>query len=203
MIAVSYWSDFCAVSQRFLRDFTLKPWCGTIRFSLIHLLCSLPWTLIRCFSDFVDYFTFGLTILHMQPLLFLLFPCFIFVPVLTLMLPLPPSVQFLCNSLMCSLASLLRCDVCWFWFLFFARYVDDLMKLKAQTRAEGNEFITWNDIQSCVDRVNIVVHEEHESKFFCSIHARFIRSAKIRCMSIQKVIDCLVVVSYVRYLGRY
>lgn len=38
------------------------------------------------------------------------------------------------------------------------------MKLKAQTRAEGNEFITWNDIQSCVDRVNIVVHEEHESK---------------------------------------
>ncbi|NXK17291.1 IQGA1 protein, partial [Arenaria interpres] len=42
------------------------------------------------------------------------------------------------------------------------RYIDDLMKLKAQTRAEGNAFITWNDIQSCVDRVNIVVHEEHE-----------------------------------------
>ncbi|NXI96308.1 IQGA1 protein, partial [Psophia crepitans] len=42
------------------------------------------------------------------------------------------------------------------------RYVDDLMKLKAQTRAEGNEFITWNDIQSCVDRVNTVVREEHE-----------------------------------------
>ncbi|NWW84564.1 IQGA1 protein, partial [Rhynochetos jubatus] len=42
------------------------------------------------------------------------------------------------------------------------RYIDDLMKLKAQTRAEGNEFITWNDIQSCVDRVNVVVHEEHE-----------------------------------------
>ncbi|NXC39144.1 IQGA1 protein, partial [Penelope pileata] len=42
------------------------------------------------------------------------------------------------------------------------RYIDDLMKLKAQIRAEGNEFITWNDIQSCVDRVNLVVHEEHE-----------------------------------------
>uniref|UniRef100_A0A8U7P917 IQ motif containing GTPase activating protein 1 n=1 Tax=Corvus moneduloides TaxID=1196302 RepID=A0A8U7P917_CORMO len=28
--------------------------------------------------------------------------------------------------------------------------------------AEGNEFITWNDIQSCVDHVNKVVHEEHE-----------------------------------------
>ncbi|NWS71161.1 IQGA1 protein, partial [Crotophaga sulcirostris] len=44
----------------------------------------------------------------------------------------------------------------------FQRYIDDLMKLKAQTRAEGNEFITWNDIQSCVDRVNVVVREEHE-----------------------------------------
>ncbi|XP_010157872.1 PREDICTED: ras GTPase-activating-like protein IQGAP1, partial [Eurypyga helias] len=42
------------------------------------------------------------------------------------------------------------------------RYIDELMKLKAQMRAEGNEFITWNDIQSCVDHVNIVVHEEHE-----------------------------------------
>ncbi|XP_067411480.1 ras GTPase-activating-like protein IQGAP1 isoform X2 [Emydura macquarii macquarii] len=42
------------------------------------------------------------------------------------------------------------------------RYIDDLMKLKAQAHTEGNEFVTWNDIQSCVDRVNIVVHEEHE-----------------------------------------
>ncbi|XP_030312557.1 ras GTPase-activating-like protein IQGAP1 [Calypte anna] len=42
------------------------------------------------------------------------------------------------------------------------RYIDDLMKLKAQARAERNEFVTWNDIQSCIDRVNIIVHEEHE-----------------------------------------
>ncbi|XP_010224361.1 PREDICTED: ras GTPase-activating-like protein IQGAP1 [Tinamus guttatus] len=42
------------------------------------------------------------------------------------------------------------------------RYIDDLMKLKAQTRVEGNEFISWNDIQSCVDRVNTAVHEEHQ-----------------------------------------
>ncbi|NXG53318.1 IQGA1 protein, partial [Psilopogon haemacephalus] len=42
------------------------------------------------------------------------------------------------------------------------RYIDDLMKLKSQARAEGNEFITWNDIQACVDRVNVAVHEEHE-----------------------------------------
>ncbi|NWZ08130.1 IQGA1 protein, partial [Agelaius phoeniceus] len=42
------------------------------------------------------------------------------------------------------------------------RYIDDLVKLKAERSAEGNEFITWNDIQSCVDHVNQVVHEEHE-----------------------------------------
>ncbi|NXA08604.1 IQGA1 protein, partial [Sapayoa aenigma] len=42
------------------------------------------------------------------------------------------------------------------------RYIDDLMKLKVQTSTKGNEFITWNDIQSCVDHVNKVVHEEHE-----------------------------------------
>ncbi|NWZ92044.1 IQGA1 protein, partial [Nesospiza acunhae] len=42
------------------------------------------------------------------------------------------------------------------------RYIDDLVKLKAERSAEENEFITWNDIQSCVDHVNKVVHEEHE-----------------------------------------
>ncbi|NWU02090.1 IQGA1 protein, partial [Urocynchramus pylzowi] len=42
------------------------------------------------------------------------------------------------------------------------RYIDDLVKLKAERSADGNEFITWNDIQSCVDHVNKVVHEEHE-----------------------------------------
>ncbi|NXR61707.1 IQGA1 protein, partial [Rhadina sibilatrix] len=42
------------------------------------------------------------------------------------------------------------------------RYIDDLVKLKAERNAEGSEFITWNDIQSCVDHVNKVVREEHE-----------------------------------------
>lgn len=41
------------------------------------------------------------------------------------------------------------------------RYVDELMKLKQQAREEGNEFITWNDIQGCVNQVNNTVHEEH------------------------------------------
>ncbi|XP_043409830.1 ras GTPase-activating-like protein IQGAP1 [Prionailurus bengalensis] len=42
------------------------------------------------------------------------------------------------------------------------RYLDELMKLKTQAHAENNGFITWNDIQACVDHVNLVVQEEHE-----------------------------------------
>lgn len=42
------------------------------------------------------------------------------------------------------------------------RYIDELLKLKAQARAEGNEFISWNDIQAAVDKVNTDVQEEHE-----------------------------------------
>lgn len=57
----------------------------------------------------------------------------------------------------CTLFSL---SFSWGW----GRYLDELMKLKAQARAENNEFITWNDIQACVDQVNLVVQEEHESE---------------------------------------
>ncbi|XP_029430405.1 ras GTPase-activating-like protein IQGAP1 [Rhinatrema bivittatum] len=42
------------------------------------------------------------------------------------------------------------------------RYIEDLLKLKARAREEGNEFVTWNDIQQCVHHVNTTVHEEHE-----------------------------------------
>ena len=46
----------------------------------------------------------------------------------------------------------------------WGRYLDELVKLKDQAHAEKNEFITWNDIQACVDHVNMVVQEEHESE---------------------------------------
>lgn len=182
-VTVSYWSDSRAVSQCFLMDFTLKPRCNTIRLSLVltpaHPPFSLPWTLIQCFSAF---FLFGnfvcLNLLHIcaghPPHSVFLSPHFQFQPSCYLS-------HFLYSSqcwVLCSLTSLLQCDVYWVWVLFSDRYIDDLVKLKAQTSAEGNEFITWNDIQSCVDHVNKVVHEEHESEFFCSTHARLIIAYK-------------------------
>ena len=36
------------------------------------------------------------------------------------------------------------------------------MRLKAAAREEGSDYLTWNDIQACIDQVNLTVHEEHE-----------------------------------------
>uniref|UniRef100_A0AAQ6IL79 IQ motif containing GTPase activating protein 1 n=1 Tax=Anabas testudineus TaxID=64144 RepID=A0AAQ6IL79_ANATE len=44
------------------------------------------------------------------------------------------------------------------------RYMDELMRLKAAARAEGSDYLTWNDIQACIDQVNLTVQEEHERK---------------------------------------
>ncbi|KAK1891744.1 Ras GTPase-activating-like protein IQGAP1, partial [Dissostichus eleginoides] len=42
------------------------------------------------------------------------------------------------------------------------RYMDELMRLKAAAREDGCDYLTWNDIQACIDQVNLTVHEEHE-----------------------------------------
>ena len=42
--------------------------------------------------------------------------------------------------------------------------MDELMRLKAGAREQGSEYLTWNDIQACVDQVNNTVQEEHESE---------------------------------------
>uniref|UniRef100_A0A8D3D219 IQ motif containing GTPase activating protein 2 n=1 Tax=Scophthalmus maximus TaxID=52904 RepID=A0A8D3D219_SCOMX len=42
------------------------------------------------------------------------------------------------------------------------RYADTLIKERAESLAKGQEFLTWNDVQKCIDTVNVQVHEEHE-----------------------------------------
>uniref|UniRef100_A0A3P8VPK8 IQ motif containing GTPase activating protein 1 n=1 Tax=Cynoglossus semilaevis TaxID=244447 RepID=A0A3P8VPK8_CYNSE len=42
------------------------------------------------------------------------------------------------------------------------RYMDELMRLKAAAREQGSDYLTWNDIQACIDHVNMTVQEEHE-----------------------------------------
>jgi len=57
-------------------------------------------------------------------------------------------------------------------FLIPCRYIDELIRLKAAAREAGSDYLTWNDIQACVDLVNGTVLEEHESKH--GIHPQFI-----------------------------
>uniref|UniRef100_A0A8C9SQM9 IQ motif containing GTPase activating protein 1 n=1 Tax=Scleropages formosus TaxID=113540 RepID=A0A8C9SQM9_SCLFO len=42
------------------------------------------------------------------------------------------------------------------------RYMDELMRLKNAAQEDGSKYLTWNDIQACIDQVNTAVHEEHE-----------------------------------------
>ncbi|XP_041643206.1 ras GTPase-activating-like protein IQGAP2 [Cheilinus undulatus] len=42
------------------------------------------------------------------------------------------------------------------------RYADTLIKEREEALAKGQEFLTWNDVQKCIDTVNVQVHEEHE-----------------------------------------
>lgn len=48
--------------------------------------------------------------------------------------------------------------------IFFPRYADMLIKQRAEALTQGQEFLTWNDVQKCIDTVNVQVHEEHERK---------------------------------------
>ncbi|XP_077377714.1 ras GTPase-activating-like protein IQGAP2 [Festucalex cinctus] len=42
------------------------------------------------------------------------------------------------------------------------RYADALTEQRAESLANGQEFLSWNDVQKCIDTVNIQVLEEHE-----------------------------------------
>lgn len=47
-------------------------------------------------------------------------------------------------------------------FCISFRYADTLIKMRSEALAKGQEFLTWNDVQKCIDTVNVQVHEEHE-----------------------------------------
>lgn len=55
--------------------------------------------------------------------------------------------------------------------LFFYRYADMLIKERAESLIKGQEFLTWNDVQKCIDAVNVQVQEEHERKEMLQIYS--------------------------------
>lgn len=58
--------------------------------------------------------------------------------------------------------------------------MDELMRLKAAAREEGSDYLTWNDIQACIDQVNLTVQEEHERKrlTLASVHTQILYPTK-------------------------
>lgn len=64
------------------------------------------------------------------------------------------------------------CYWCHDHFLFHS-YADELLSIKLDVLSQGQETLSWNEIQNCIDMVNIQIQEENDSKygilFFSSI----------------------------------
>ncbi|NWU98005.1 IQGA2 protein, partial [Upupa epops] len=44
----------------------------------------------------------------------------------------------------------------------FPRYADTLLSIKSEASSQGQDFLSWNDIQNCIDMVNMQNQEENE-----------------------------------------
>ncbi|XP_075788419.1 ras GTPase-activating-like protein IQGAP2 isoform X3 [Pelodiscus sinensis] len=44
----------------------------------------------------------------------------------------------------------------------FQRYADTLLSIKSEASAQGQDYLSWNDIQNCIDMVNMQIQEEND-----------------------------------------
>ncbi|XP_025892322.1 ras GTPase-activating-like protein IQGAP2 isoform X2 [Nothoprocta perdicaria] len=44
----------------------------------------------------------------------------------------------------------------------FPRYADTLLSIKSEASSQGQDYLSWNDIQNCIDMVNMQIQEENE-----------------------------------------
>ncbi|NXR45280.1 IQGA2 protein, partial [Hippolais icterina] len=42
------------------------------------------------------------------------------------------------------------------------RYADTLLSIKSEASSQGQDYLSWNDIQNCIDMVNVQIQEENE-----------------------------------------
>ncbi|KAH0628012.1 hypothetical protein JD844_008660 [Phrynosoma platyrhinos] len=66
------------------------------------------------------------------------------------------------------------------------RYADTLMSLKLEASSQGQEYLSWNDIQNCIDMVNTQIREENDS---CQLQECHDDSSLLWLDEIQKGID--------------
>ncbi|XP_008945979.1 PREDICTED: ras GTPase-activating-like protein IQGAP2, partial [Merops nubicus] len=44
----------------------------------------------------------------------------------------------------------------------FERYADTILSIKSEASSQGQDYLSWNDIQNCIDMVNMQIQEENE-----------------------------------------
>ncbi|XP_074022964.1 ras GTPase-activating-like protein IQGAP2 isoform X2 [Numenius arquata] len=44
----------------------------------------------------------------------------------------------------------------------FQRYADTLLSIKSEASSQGQDYLSWNDIQNCIDMVNMQIQEENQ-----------------------------------------
>ncbi|XP_067172660.1 ras GTPase-activating-like protein IQGAP2 isoform X3 [Apteryx mantelli] len=44
----------------------------------------------------------------------------------------------------------------------FQRYAETLLSIKSEASSQGQDYLSWNDIQNCIDMVNMQIQEENE-----------------------------------------
>lgn len=50
------------------------------------------------------------------------------------------------------------------YFISSYSYADTLLSIKSEASSQGQDYLSWNDIQNCIDMVNMQIQEENESK---------------------------------------
>lgn len=50
------------------------------------------------------------------------------------------------------------------YFISSYSYADTLLSIKSEGSSQGQDYLSWNDIQNCIDMVNMQIQEENESK---------------------------------------
>uniref|UniRef100_A0A8C3F2U4 IQ motif containing GTPase activating protein 2 n=1 Tax=Chrysemys picta bellii TaxID=8478 RepID=A0A8C3F2U4_CHRPI len=44
----------------------------------------------------------------------------------------------------------------------FQRYADTLLSIKSEASSQGQDYLSWNDVQNCIDMVNMQIQEEND-----------------------------------------
>lgn len=60
----------------------------------------------------------------------------------------------------------------WHHCFLVHRYADELLSIKQEALSQGQDTLTWNEIQNCIDMINVQIQEENDRKYraisFCN-----------------------------------